>query len=181
MIRGVCEATVVLRAAHEADIPMLERWDREPHIIAATSDDPDAVAAFGDHDWRDEIARFDPGIWEYWIAELDGRPIGAMLMIDPRREPTHYWGEIEPGLRALDIWIGDAADHGKGYGEQMMRLALARCFADPSVAAVVIDPLASNTRAHRFYQRIGFVPERRRTFGEDDCLVHRLTRAAWQR
>jgi aminoglycoside 6'-N-acetyltransferase len=62
-----------------------------------------------------------------------------------------------------------------------MRQALALCFADPAVTAVIIDPLASNTRAHKFYQRIGFKPLGRRLFnGEDDCLVHELTRADWQ-
>jgi aminoglycoside 6'-N-acetyltransferase len=48
------------------------------------------------------------------------------------------------------------------------------------VTAIVIDPLASNTRAHGFYQRLGFEPEGRRMFGDDDCLVHRLTRKTWQ-
>ena len=44
---------------------------------------------------------------------------------------------------------------------------------------MVIDPLTSNTAAHRFYRRLGFVPVGRRTFGTDDCLVHRLDRTAW--
>ena len=61
----------------------------------------------------------------------------------------------------------------------MMRLALEICFADPRVTAIVIDPLASNTRALRFYQRLGFEPVGRRRFGEDDCLVHELTRERW--
>jgi hypothetical protein len=68
----------------------------------------------------------------------------------------------------------------KGYGETMMRRALQMCFAEPAVTAIVIDPLASNTRAHKFYRRLGFVPEGRRVFGDDDCLVHRLTRLAWR-
>ena len=49
----------------------------------------------------------------------------------------------------LVTWIGEAADLGRGYGTQMMRLALDRCFAPPEVSAVIIDPLASNTRAIR--------------------------------
>jgi aminoglycoside 6'-N-acetyltransferase len=61
----------------------------------------------------------------------------------------------------------------------MMGLMLEQCFAEPSVNGVVIDPLASNTAAHRFYQRLGFRPEARRIFGDDDCLVHRLTRIDW--
>jgi aminoglycoside 6'-N-acetyltransferase len=46
---------------------------------------------------------------------------------------------------------------------------------------VLLDPLASNTRAHRFYERFGFVPVERRTFCADDCIVYRLERADWRR
>lgn len=169
-----------LRRATLADVPTLDRWDRDPQVIAATSDDPDAPKAFGDAYWPDELA-MQSEVNEYFIAELDGRPIGAMQIIDPHLEPTHYWGDIEPNLRAVDIWIGDRCDRGKGHGGQMMRLALDRCFADPRVTAIVIDPLASNTRAHRFYERLGFRPVGRQNFGEDDCLVHRLTREDWER
>ena len=173
------DARIVLRPATAADIPVLERWDQEPHVIAATSDDPDQPKAFGDLYWPEELALV-CDVYRYFIAEREGRQIGAMLIIDPHLEPTHYWGEIEPGLRAIDIWIGAADDLGKGYGETMMRLAFRLCFADPAVTAIVIDPLAGNERAHRFYRRLGFEPEARRTFGEDDCLVHRLTRGSWR-
>ena len=60
-----------------------------------------------------------------------------------------------------------------------MALALNRCFRDPRVTAVIIDPLAANTRAHRFYERLGFALVGPRRFGEDDCLVYRLERAGW--
>jgi aminoglycoside 6'-N-acetyltransferase len=169
-----------LRPAVLADVPTLDRWDRDPHVIAATSDDPNAPKAFGDAYWPDELA-MQSEVSGYFIAELEGRPIGAMQIIDPHLEPTHYWGDIAPDLRAIDIWIGDPRDRGKGYGTQMMRLAMERCFADARVTAIVIDPLASNTRAHRFYERLGFRPVGRRMFGEDDCLVHELTRADWEK
>jgi aminoglycoside 6'-N-acetyltransferase len=174
---------VTLRIATADDIPTLERWDLDPTVIAATTDNPDTSAAFGDeNDWNENIAMHQDDVWEHWIAEVDGRPIGAMMMCDPYREPTHYWGDVEPNLRALDIWIGEAADRGKGFGEAMMRLGVARCFANPQVTAILIDPLNSNPRAHRFYQRVGFVPVGRQVFnGEDDCLVHRLSREDWGR
>ena len=175
----ISNASIVLRPITLADVPLLDFWNRQPHVIAATSDDPDATEAFGDTYWPDELARVAPD-YQYFIAERGGRAIGAMQIIDPHTESTHYWGDIEPNLRALDIWIGAADDLGKGYGEQMMRQALKLCFNEPSVVAVVIDPLASNVQACRFYQRLGFVPEGERTFEDDDCLVHRLTRAAWE-
>jgi aminoglycoside 6'-N-acetyltransferase len=158
---------------------LLELWDRQPHVIAAVSDDPSQSKAFGDIDWRDELAHTAPDN-QYFIAEIEGRPIGAMQIIDPHTETTHYWGDIEPNLRAIDIWIGMAENLGKRYGEMMMRRAFQLSFANTHVTAIVIDPLASNTRAHKFYQRLGFSPEGRRLFGEDDCLVHRLTREAWR-
>jgi RimJ/RimL family protein N-acetyltransferase len=55
-------------------------------------------------------------------------------------------------MRAIDIWIGEESDLGRGYGTEMMRLALDRCFADQAVKAVLLDPLTRNTRAHRFYR-----------------------------
>jgi aminoglycoside 6'-N-acetyltransferase len=169
-----------LRPMSLADVPLLDLWDRQPHVKAATSDDPSQPKAFGDTYWPDELALVGPDC-QYLVAELDGRPIGAMQVIDPHTEQTHYWGQIEPNLRAIDIWIGAAEDLGKGYGETMMRRAFQLCFAEPAVTAIVIDPLASNTRAHKFYRRLGFVAEGRRVFGDDDCLVHRLTRATWRR
>ncbi len=172
--------TVTLRRAEPEDAELLARWDREPHVIACTTDDPEAEVAFAGAVWTEEIATSSEHSF-YLIAEVDGLPIGAMQLIDPHLEPTHYWGEIEPDLRALDIWIGEVDALSRGYGTQMMTQALDMCFADPAVTAVVIDPLNSNPDAHRFYQRLGFVPIARRLFnGEDDCLVHRLTRDAWR-
>jgi aminoglycoside 6'-N-acetyltransferase len=173
------DAKVTLRPMTLADVPLLDLWDQQPHVIAATSDDPSQSKAFGDTYWPDELALAAPDN-RYFIAELAGRPIGAMQIIDPHTEETHYWGDVEPNLRAIDIWIGMADDLGKGYGETMMRRAFQLCFAEPAVDAIVIDPLASNTRAHKFYQRLGFVPEIRQRFGDDDCLVHRLARATWR-
>ncbi len=148
-------------------------------MISATTDDPNAAKAFQDAWWPDELAAQNEHS-RYLIAELNGRPIGAMQIIDPQLESTHYWGEIGPDLRALDIWIGEPDCLGKGYGESMMRIAFQLCFAVPAVTAIVIDPLASNTRAHRFYRRLGFRPIGRRKFDDDDCLVHELSRSDWQ-
>ncbi len=173
--------TLILRPATTADVPHLQRWDREPHVIAATTDDPEADIAFEDAVWADEIEGDDPAS-AYFIAVLSGRPIGAMQIIDPALERTHYWGEdCPPNLRAMDIWIVKSDCLGKGYGTEMMTTAINMAFADRLVEAILIDPLNSNTDAHRFYQRLGFRPIGRRLFDEDDdCLVHRLDRADWR-
>jgi aminoglycoside 6'-N-acetyltransferase len=160
-----------LRPVTTADIPTLRRWDEEPHVVESDPNDdwnwenevPDV------HDWREQL-----------VAEVDNRPIGFIQIIDPAREETHYWGDCEPNLRAIDIWIGEADALNKGYGTTMMRLALDKCFAPPEVTAVIIDPLERNVRALRFYQRLGFKPVGVRRFGADICLVHRLERADYK-
>jgi aminoglycoside 6'-N-acetyltransferase len=159
-----------LRPATPADLYLLQRWDEQPHVIASDPND--------DWRWEIELAR-SPDWREQLIAEIDGRPIGFIQIIDSAREESRYWGEVPANLRAVDIWIGEADDLGKGHGTSMMKLALARCFADSAVEAVLIDPLASNTRAHRFYERLGFEFVERRRFGQDDCFVYRLDRSRW--
>lgn len=163
---------MILRRATLVDADLLDDWRRRPHVQAGfgTEDPPD---------WREELS-----INEDWhdpvIAEIDGRPIGYVEIIDPAREATHYWGDVEDNLRALDIFIGAAADLGKGYGGEMMRLALARCFAPPDVTAVIIDPLVSNKAAIRFYERLGFQHEGVQKFDDNECLVMRLERKEWE-
>ena len=161
-----------LRPATIADLSLLRHWDEQPHVIASDPND--------DWGWELELKR-SPAWREQLIAELDGRPIGYIEIIDPAREDRRYWGDVPEGLRAIDIWIGEAADLGKGYGTSMMRLALDRCFADPAVTAVLIDPLAANIRVHRFYERFGFRFVGRRHFDNDACFVYRLQRADWRR
>lgn len=158
---------LTLRRASVDDAPLLRRWDEEPHVVAS---DPSS-----DWQWETELSEEWP--WrDQLIAEVDGVPIGFLQIIDPAEEASHYWGDVPANLRAIDIWIGDAAYLGRGYGTRMMRRAIALCFADPAVEAILIDPLASNTRAIRFYQRLGFKPVEERRFGGDLCLVHRLER-----
>lgn len=157
-----------LRPATPADLALLQHWDEQPHVIASDPND--------DWGWETELGR-SPDWRDQLIADVDGRPVGFVQIIDPAREESRYWGDVPAGLRALDIWIGEASDLGKGYGTTMMHLALGRCFADPEVSAVLVDPLADNTRAHRFYERLGFRFVERRRFGADECFVYRLDRA----
>lgn len=162
---------VHLRRATLADLELLRRWDEQPHVVDSDPND--------DWDWEQELGR-DPDWREQLIAEAEGRPIGFIQIIDPAREESHYWGDCAANLRAIDIWIGESADLGRGFGTQMMQLALERCFAVPEVQAVLIDPLSSNAKALRFYERMGFRFVERRHFGDDDCAVYRLERSQWR-
>src|SRR4029079_15405832 len=105
-----------LRPATSDDVSLLQHWDRQPHVVDALGNDAGI-------DWSDELTR-EGDAQQTLIAEHDGRPIGLVQIVDPAREESHYWGDIEPDLRAIDIWIGEASALGRGHGTTMMAIAL---------------------------------------------------------
>lgn len=160
------EHNITLRTATIDDLEILLHWDKQEHVIAS---DPDE-----DWNWAHELQRF-PEWREQLIAELDGRPVGCIQIIDPAKEETHYWGDVSDNLRAIDIWIGETEDLGKGYGTQMMKLAIGRCFSEAQVTKILIDPLVTNKNAIRFYERIGFKFLEYRKFGDSECAIYEFT------
>lgn len=161
-----------LRPANINDLETLKRWDEQEHVIASDPND--------DWQWEIELKK-NPDWREQLIAEVDGKPIGFMEIIDPALEEEHYWGDIEKNLRAIDIWIGEKDYLGKGYGTQMMTQVLNNIFKDSGIKAALVDPLANNVRAHKFYEKLGFEKLEERRFGLDDCFVYRLEREDWHR
>ncbi|MBO3696900.1 GNAT family N-acetyltransferase [Roseivirga sp. E12] len=161
---------ITLRIATIEDLETLLYWDKQQHVIDADPDD--------DWDWTNELKQF-PSWREQLMAQLEGRPLGFIQIIDPYLEETHYWGDVPKNLRAIDIWIGEADDLGKGYGTEMMRQAIERCFAAPEVTAILIDPLVTNVKAIRFYERMGYEFVEERLFGDGLCAIYRLDRKNW--
>lgn len=160
-------AMIKLRAASITDLELVKYWDAKQHVIDCDPDD--------DWNWEVELNRY-PDWREQLIAELEGEPIGFVQIIDPYLEETHYWKDVLPNKRAIDIWIGEEDKLNKGYGTEIMNQAIQRCFLNPSVDAILIDPLKSNTKAHRFYQRLGFEFVEERMFDESLCFVFELKR-----
>lgn len=157
----------MFRPATIDDLALLRYWDTKQHVIESDPDD--------DWNWSVELNR-NPEWREQLIAEPDGVPLGFVQIIDPHHEETHYWGDVEQNKRAIDIWIGEEENLNKGFGTEMMKLAIERCFSNAAVTAILVDPLKTNVRAHRFYERLGFGLLEERTFGGAVCYVYELRR-----
>jgi len=159
--------TLRLRPASLADAAVLRRWETAPHL----------AGLLGDDDWQWEAAlATERQAHRPFIAEVGGKPIGFLEILDPSLDPERYWGDLPPGHRAIDLWIGEPDFLGRGFGREMMRQAQELCFSDPAVHTVLVDPMASNTDSHRFYERCGFRFVGERQFGEDRCRVYVITR-----
>lgn len=157
--------TVRLRGADLSDISTLRDWDAQPDRASWAGTD-------GPWDWDVELPR-EVDWQQMFIAEFEGTPIGFLQLLHTGHDPDRYWGSLSAdGIWAIDLWIGEQAQRGIGLGSSMMRLAIERLVV-LGAAAVLVDPLASNDAAHRFYRRHGFSEVGRYRFGDDDCLVLR--------
>jgi aminoglycoside 6'-N-acetyltransferase len=95
------DLNIRLREATIKDLALLKHWDQQPHVIQSDPND--------DWHWEVELSR-NPDWRDQLVAELNGRPIGFLQIIDPANEDSHYWGDVPENLRAIDIWIGEKED-----------------------------------------------------------------------
>jgi aminoglycoside 6'-N-acetyltransferase len=159
---------IKFRTATIKDLELLKYWDTKQHVIDSDPDDS--------WNWEIELNR-NPNWREQLIAELDREPIGMVQIIDPYHEETHYWGDVEKNKRAIDIWIGEEENLSKGYGSLIMNLAINRCFENSNVNGILIDPLKTNIKARRFYERLGFEFIEHRNFEGTVCSVYELKKS----
>jgi aminoglycoside 6'-N-acetyltransferase len=163
--------SIILRPATEADLALMKRWDRNDH----TPPDPDEG-----WNWEVELGVPSPGRRQI-IAELNGRPLGFMQLLDLGLDVSGYWQHLDnpAGHASIDIWIGELEDLNKGHGREMMRQAIELVFSDPAIHTILIDPQIENEGAIRFYQRLGFHFIEEREIWDEDVLIHALTRVTY--
>lgn len=140
---------VALGPLHRGLLPLLARWENDFWTIDRGGDDPrpvatEAIAAGWEPLLRGERADW-LGFAIYALPEL--RPIGMMNI----RDFTNPHGTAEFG-----ITVGEAAERGKGYGTEAVRLLLDYAFTVLGVHNVWLDTPAYNTGALRAYEKAGF-------------------------
>jgi len=84
----------------------------------------------------------------YYVAELDGKIIGCMLLSKCREEGKSNAGEVIAMYLFKEFW--DC-----GYGRNMMEHSLG-VFRRMGFEEAVIWVLEENVRARRFYEKFGF-------------------------
>ena len=141
-----------------------------PHVIDSDPND--------EWDWEEMLSN-EKSWRELLVAVYNDEPIGFVQILDPEKEETNYWGEMSSGYRAIDIWIGPEDKLGQGHGTAIMGMVVDSIFLDNSVNSILVDPLKSNVRAKKFYERIGFHFIEDRVFGDDICSVMELQRSDW--
>lgn len=163
---------MIIRPATSDDLPRLRAWDNAGHVIAA-------FGATDRFDWRKALIDHAGGASEILIGEAGGRPVGAVILTDLDRETPRRFRGIAPRRRAIDLWVGAEADLEQGYGKGMLRLALARSFADHRVRGVIGAPIARAIRARTFLYRQGFAEHGRVATTAGVRILYEMPRGRW--
>ena len=94
-----------------------------------------------------------------YLYKEEGNIIGAMAVTMYQGEDYHAidWAEqvADDKVAVIHILAVNPDAQGKGIGSKMIREAI-RLALNNGILAVRLDALASNTPAHRLYERLGF-------------------------
>jgi aminoglycoside 6'-N-acetyltransferase len=126
------------------DLPLLQRWQRMPHV----------ASWWGDEEPFEEADLTDSRI-AMWVVSLDGLPFAYMQDYPVHAWEGHHFGYLPAAARGIDQYIGVPEMIGQGYGTGFMRQRLAALFA-AGTPVVATDPHPDNRRAIAAYEKVGF-------------------------
>lgn len=142
---------IKLRELERADLPALNRWRNDPELLDLLGNNFLFIAGAVDEKW-----------YESYLASREHNVRLAITLADS----GDYVGNvnltaIHPVNRSAEfsILIGEKSLWGKGVGQEATRLMLAHAFADRNLHRVYLHVLATNARAVRLYERVGFRTE----------------------
>ena len=130
-----------------ADMPMARRWLETPEVQRWWGD-ADGQVSLLEEDLEDPRMSM-------WIVSHEGRPFAYIQDYDPRSWDMHHLGDLPPGSRGIDQFIGEPDMIGRGHGSALIRAHVDRLFA-AGAPAVGTDPDPENARAIRAYEKAGF-------------------------
>ena len=138
-----------MRPIEKGDIPQFYTWFNDPEIRGLTGE----VLPTSQEGLESYFTsmRTDPSrVWFAVVLQENDRLIGETGLL--RMFPA--WRTTD-----LSIIIAEKSAWGKGYGTETMHLLLDYAFGYLNFHRVSIGVVGSNTRALRFYERIGFQRE----------------------
>lgn len=129
------------------DLPLARGWLATPEVVRWWGDPDEQIALLaGDLD--------EPRM-RLWIVSHGAKPFAYIQDYDPLSWGLHHFGDLAPGSRGIDQFIGEPAMLDRGHGSAFIRAHVDRLLAEgaPSVGT---DPDPTNARAIRAYEKAGF-------------------------
>lgn len=141
---------VRLARIREADYAAIARWSEDMEYQRLLR--------------RSMVYPGDEGGIRDWLAKVDEyefAPFGIRALSDDRLVGMLALKDIFWQARncSFFISIGDAADRGKGYGTDAVRVMLKYAFWEMNMHRVGLEVMSYNDAGKRSYEKVGFTPE----------------------
>ncbi len=164
----------------ERHLPLLLAWLEAPHVKAWWDQDVQWTIELIKDKFSSYVHgyKIDGGVQkpvQAFIICADGKEIGYIQLYnahDFAREDGITLDKLPRSLAAFDIFIGDSAYVGKGYGSRIMKQFLEE-FVDPVYEACFVDPDTANAQAIRAYENAGFEKIKTAKDGKITWMVRR--------
>lgn len=161
--------TVQLRPLERKHLPRCVEWLNDPEVAENLSI-YEPVSMEGEQRWYDDLLR-DRSSKVFALETREGVHLGNV---------GFHEIDLHNRKAELGIFIGEKGQWGKGYGEEGVRLALRFAFEGMNLNRVYLRTFASNVRAQKCYEKVGFVKEgalRQEMFKNGtyvDCFVYSI-------
>jgi aminoglycoside 6'-N-acetyltransferase len=145
-------------AVTEGDLPVIRRWLLEPHVRRWWADPPRDTYPEDELDEYRARVRGEDLSADIFCIRHRRRPIGFIQSYRIDDDPEYAAAlALDVPAAAIDLFIGEATDIGKGHGPRVIRAFLRDIvFARYDVAECVIGPSVKNASAIRAYEKAGF-------------------------
>lgn len=106
--------------------------------------------------WQEKIKQ--PGVFKF-LAYIDQEPVAYIQYFRVSDwDRQHFPGvDLPEGSIGLDLFIGNPAYLGKGYGAKLLEdfISFVKTI-EPTCTTIIIDPAPDNIRAIKCYEKVGF-------------------------
>ncbi|MEZ4729986.1 MAG: GNAT family N-acetyltransferase [Caldilineaceae bacterium] len=138
----------VIRKVKPADLDQLAAWIHRDS----------ALDFFDRRDTREALKNYFDGRDREicCIVEYGGRAIGYVEFYPSRLRAYVYGDSPDERPWGIDVFLGSPADRNQGLGSRMIKVVAMHLFQERRATRIVIDPEASNERAIRCYEKVGF-------------------------
>lgn len=149
------ETRITFRPLSRADLPAMLRWLSDPDVARWYSEGELSLDNL-ERQYGRGIDGTDPT--DHFIITIDGRDAGFIQAYVIDAEPDYARQlDVEPGAVGIDLFIGEPAFRGRGWGAPVLRAFVSRVvFGAMRAPVAVIAPDPANERAIRVYARAGF-------------------------
>jgi RimJ/RimL family protein N-acetyltransferase len=138
--------TIALRPVEPSDLPVIRSWVNDPQIRSLIGETR-PLSYTAAETYVEQLQRDPTRVWFMIIERATERRIGecGLLRMMPEWRTTD-----------LSMILGEPESWGRGYGTEAITLLMDYAFGTLNFHRIAIGVVGFNTRALRFYEKVGF-------------------------